>query len=240
MPHSRSTPLRALQATAALLFIVSLGMGGKAYFQQFDMTAPAGNPAWPAVLYNALLFTVFALHHSVLARTPLKRWLHARVGPAVERSLYVIVASVLFLACTLAWAPVPGTVYALTGLWWWIGSAVQWAGIAVTLAAARTLNLKELMGLEAPPHVAAVHDQAPALETRGLYGLVRHPIYFGWVLFVAGAPLMTSTRLVFAVVSVTYLAIAIPLEERSLVATFGDAYRAYTRQVRWRMVPGVY
>ena len=51
---------------------------------------------------------------------------------------------------------------------------------------------------------------------------------------------MTSTRLLFAVVSVAYLVIAIPFEERSLVESFGEPYRAYRRQVRWRMVPGVY
>ena len=70
--------------------------------------------------------------------------------------------------------------------------------------------------------------------------MVRHPIYFGWVLFVAGAPLMTHTRLLFAVVSVAYLVVAIPLEERSLIANFGDPYLAYRRRVRWRMVPGIY
>jgi protein-S-isoprenylcysteine O-methyltransferase Ste14 len=36
------------------------------------------------------------------------------------------------------------------------------------------------------------------------------------------------------------LAIAIPLEERELVKVFGSAYKDYRRQVRWRMLPGVY
>ena len=39
---------------------------------------------------------------------------------------------------------------------------------------------------------------------------------------------------------VAYLVMAIPFEERSLIEHFGDAYRTYRRQVRWRMVPGVY
>lgn len=232
--------VRILQVTGAVLFLVSLGLGGRAYVSTFGATARPGPHTVAAVLWNVLLFSVFALHHSVLARTPLKQWLHARVGADVERSLYVIVASILFLACTLAWVPLPGTWYALTGPWWWMGAGIQWAGLIVTVVAARALNVKELMGLAPPRHLATPHEQPPAVETRGLYGMVRHPIYFGWVLFVAGAPVMTSTRLLFAVISVAYLVAAIPLEERSLVAAFGEPYRDYQRQVRWRMVPGLY
>ena len=51
---------------------------------------------------------------------------------------------------------------------------------------------------------------------------------------------MTMTRLTFAVVSTAYLGMAIPLEERGLIRVFGDDYRRYQRQVRWRMLPGVY
>ena len=203
--------------------------GGRASLS--SRTAP-----WPPLAWNVVVFSVFALHHSVLARTPFKRWLHARIGAEAERSLYVIVASVLFLACTVSWQPLPGQWYALRGPWWYVGAAIQGAGVVVTLLAARTLSVRELMGLTPPRSAAA----GQALETRGLYGFVRHPIYFGWLMFVAGAPIMTSTRLLFAVVSVVYLGVAIPFEERSLVESFGEPYRAYQRLVRWRMLPGVY
>jgi protein-S-isoprenylcysteine O-methyltransferase Ste14 len=234
--HVPTTLLTLLRVAGALLFFVSLTVGGKMYFQRYDAVAPAGTSPWPPLVWNVVLFSGFALHHSVLARTPFKRWLHGRLGAEIERSLYVIVASVLFLACTLWWRPLPGHWYSLRGPWWYAGAAVQCAGVVVTLLAARTLSVRELMGL-APPRSAAAGD---ALETRGLYGLVRHPIYFGWLLFVFGAPLMTSTRLLFATVSVVYLAVAIPFEERSLVESFGEPYRAYQRHVRWRMLPGVY
>jgi protein-S-isoprenylcysteine O-methyltransferase Ste14 len=78
------------------------------------------------------------------------------------------------------------------------------------------------------------------LETRGLYGFVRHPLYFGWALFVFAAPDMTLTRFSFAVISTAYLAAAIPFEERSLGRIFGSQYEAYKKRVRWRMLPGIY
>lgn len=238
-PHGSSTLVRGVQIVGALLFVLSLVLGGKAYFQRFDDVAPTGTSPWGPLAIDISLFSAFALHHSVLARTGLKTWIHARVGYDIERALYVIVASLLFLACTRLWVPLPGIWYALTGPWWWIGAGVQAAGVLVTALAARTLSVKELMGL-APPRQLSPGDQTRPLESRGLYGFVRHPIYFGWLLFVGGAPLMTSTRLLFALVSVAYLVIAIPFEERSLIENFGEPYRAYRRRVRWRMLPGVY
>lgn len=240
MPHVLSTPVRVLQVTGALLFAVSLAVAGDAYLRRFDAVAAAGTPAAAAVAWNVLWFSVFALHHSLLARTPAKRWLHDRVGPGAERALYVVAASVLLLACMLLWAPLPGTWWTLVGPWRWVGRGVQLAGVIVTIVAARAIDLRELAGLEAPARVASRHDGQRGLETRGVYGLVRHPIYFGWLLMVAGAPVMTSSRLLFAAISVAYLAVAIPFEERSLVESFGEPYRAYQRQVRWRMLPGIY
>ena len=231
--------IRALQVAGAALFVVSLGLGGKAYFVDFDAIAPPGTSPWVPLIANTALFSLFGLHHSLLARTTLKARLRSRVGLDAERAWYVIVASLLYLACTRAWAPLPGTWYALSGPWWWASVGVQAAGVLVTLLAARTLSLRELMGLD-PPRQAAGQNGEAALETRGLYRLVRHPIYLGWVLFVVGAPLMTSTRLLFAVLSVAYLVVAVPYEERSLEASFGEAYRAYRTSVRWRIVPGVY
>jgi protein-S-isoprenylcysteine O-methyltransferase Ste14 len=69
---------------------------------------------------------------------------------------------------------------------------------------------------------------------------VRHPIYLGWILLVFGAPLMTMSRLVMAVVSSAYLVMAIPWEERSLIESFGDRYREYQRRVTSRLIPYVW
>ena len=75
---------------------------------------------------------------------------------------------------------------------------------------------------------------------RAYYKLVRHPIYFGWVLVVFGTPHMTGDRLAFAVMTTAYLVVAVPFEERSLARSFGEAYARYQRDVKWRMIPFIY
>jgi methanethiol S-methyltransferase len=218
------------------MFVASLAYFLYAYLVVFGRPAPAG--AWlPAAAINVTLFTLFALHHSLFARTPLKARVRKLADPRLERSLYVWMASLLFLGVCLLWRPVPGELYRLEGPWWWLGVTVQVIGLALTYLGSRALDALDLAGIRQLRQDAAAH---PRLVTSGVYAVVRHPLYFGWALLVFGAPHMTMTRAVFAVVSTLYLAVAIPFEERSLTTTFGAAYEAYTRRVRWRMLPFLY
>jgi protein-S-isoprenylcysteine O-methyltransferase Ste14 len=250
----------------AATFAASLAFFLYSYLTRFGRPAPASTSALAAVLIDAALFTVFALHHSLLARPFVKRRLFgARPGsdggqpgvspgsdrgqarvrhvadPALtplERPAYVWVASVLFIAVCAAWRPVPGELYRLTGVFAIAAYAVLAAGIIMTARGSARLDVLDLAGVRAvsparsPKHVP--------LQTRGVYGFVRHPVYFAWVLMVIGTPHMTMTRLTFAVLSTAYLAIAIPFEERGLIDVFGSEYRDYQKRVRWRMIPWLY
>jgi protein-S-isoprenylcysteine O-methyltransferase Ste14 len=201
----------------------------------------ASDSATAAIVVNLLLFAVFAVHHSVLARTGAKRYVHTLVPPELERSLYTWVASLLFAAVCWWWRPVPGTLYHLDGIARVLAYAVQFAGLALTIQASRLLDVLDLSGVRPVERAASsAPPQHVPLKTDGLYGFVRHPLYFAWALFVFAAPDMTATRFTFAAISTLYLALAIPFEERALVGTFGAAYQDYRRTVRSRMIPGIY
>jgi methanethiol S-methyltransferase len=229
---------KALAWSGAALFAASLVFFLYSYLVTFGRPAPPGDRVRPLLL-NALLFGVFALHHSALARTAARERVRRAASPYLERALYTATASVLFLAVCSLWQRVPGVAYGLSGAWWWLGAAVQAAGALVTYLGSTAIDPLDLAGIRQLRASHGAPSHAP-LRTTGIYRLVRHPIYFGWVLLVFGAPTMTGTRLSFAVLSTAYLAIAIPLEERSLVETFGAEYRAYQQRVRSRMVPGIY
>ena len=231
---------------AAAAFAASLGFFLYAYLVPFGSehgalrTAPfALSTRHPALstAWNVLLFSVFALHHSVFARTGIKRRVKTWVPASLERAVYTLVASVLFILVCWWWLPVSGNAWRLDGAWRGLGYGVQAAGVVITLVGARALDVLDLAGVRQVLTTGPTH--AP-LETRGLYGFVRHPVYFGWALLVFGAPDMTFTRLVFAVVSTLYLMIAIPFEERGLIETFGQEYASYQRKVRWRMFPRIW
>ena len=234
----------AFARLAAAAFAVSLGYFLYAFFFLYgpapSASAPAPSASAPApsasVLLNLALFTAFAVHHSVFARTRAKDLIRRHVPPALERAVYTFVASILFLVVCGLWRDLPGQAWTLHGYWRWTGYAAQVAGFVLTIVGARALDVWELAGVR-----QVIGGERPStLKMDGLYGFVRHPLYFAWVLLVFGAPDMTTTRLSFAVISTLYLAVAIPFEERSLIETFGPAYASYRKKVRWRMLPGVY
>lgn len=223
----------------AALFVISLLYFLYVYLIRFG--EPASGPVGRAVALNVLLFSGFALHHSLLARTAMKERMHSVISPSLERSAYTWVASALFLFVCWAWQPVPGTLYMLTGAGTLAGYTLQALGLVVIVKSSARLDVLDLAGIRPVLlHRAGQRPVRPPLETRGLYGLVRHPLYLGWIFLVFGTPQMTMTRFVFAGVSTAYLAIAIPFEERSLIRVFGAAYRDYQHRVRWRMIPGLY
>ena len=221
--------------TGALLFLLSLLSFGLVYGWRLGVPAPDTGSTIRDATDNVLLFTIFALHHSIMARTGAKAWLTRVVPLDFERSVYVWIASVLFIAVCWMWQPLPGTVWATSGPLFWILSAVQMIGVALTLRAAHIVGVWELAGVRQPDHTRPIEFNAS-----GPFAIVRHPIYLGWVLIVFSTPVMTTSRLLFAATSTVYLIAAIPWEEASLVAAFGEKYRSYQRQMRWRLIPGVW
>ena len=229
---------RAFAIAGGLLFTGALVYFAYAYVVRFDMTgAPADRTNHAAI--DLGLFTAFALHHSVFARTGAKAWLQRMVPPPLERSVYVWIASVLFVGVCYFWQPVAGRLWMADGAMRAVLYGVQAAAAVLTLAAARRLDVLDLAGVRQAAHTRGP-AATPRLDESGLYRTVRHPIYAAWLLLVWGAPTMNGTRLVFAIVSTAYLVIAIPFEERDLRRTFGAAYDDYRLRVPWRLVPYVY
>ena len=169
-----------------------------------------------------------------MARTGAKAWITRIVPPDLERSVYVWIASLLFLAVCWMWQPLPGIIWQVRGPGLALYAA-QIFGVALTLRAAQIVGIWELSGVTQPDLTKPVEFKAD-----GPFAIVRHPIYLGWVLMVFATPVMTTSRLLFAAISTLYLIAAIPLEERLLVENFGDKYRTYQRQMRWRLLPFIW
>jgi protein-S-isoprenylcysteine O-methyltransferase Ste14 len=233
------------------VFLASLGYCSWFYLVRLREPEVAAGSTATAVTIDVALFSVFALHHSIFARSGARAWVAARLPSGLERSCYVWIASLLLLAVCLLWQPLAGVAWEATGVTRWLLYGVQLCGLLLTLRSASRIDIWELAGVrqahitevqstEVASPSATVLEASPMLQTDGAYRWVRHPIYFGWVLMVFGAPAMTASRLLFAAISTLYLIVAIPFEERSLGEEFGPAYRDYQRKVRWRLVPGIW
>jgi protein-S-isoprenylcysteine O-methyltransferase Ste14 len=190
-------------------------------------------PGLPSLIFDVAIFSAFAAHHSVFARARVQAALVRVVPEPLLRSVYVWTASALFLLVAFCWSAIGGDLYHVTGWRALLHAVVQLTGVAVIARAVAGIDPLELAGIR-------TKTTPEALQVTGPYRWVRHPLYLGWVIAVFGAAHMTGDRLAFAVISTIYLMIAVPWEERSLVRSFGEAYRQYQQRVRWRIVPYVY
>ncbi|HET9413561.1 MAG TPA: NnrU family protein [Pseudolabrys sp.] len=195
-------------------------------------SGPAG-PLMESIVINLVLMTIFALQHSVMARPQFKAWWTTIVPKSVERSTYVLLASLALALVFWQWRPIPGVVWEVKeptlaafllylGLFGWV----------LVFISTFMINHFELFGLHQVANNLAGKPMPPMkFKTPMLYNVVRHPIYLGFIIFVWATPVMTAGHLLFAAVVTTYIFVGIALEEHDLIAVFGDEYRRYRQRV---------
>jgi methanethiol S-methyltransferase len=193
----------------------------------------ASAPFASALAVDALLLGVFALQHSVMARRWFKeRW--TRIVPwAIERSTYVLFASLTLALLFWQWRPLGGTVWTVDHR---VGRALVWAvfayGWVQVLVTTVLINHFDLFGLrQVWLHLIGRHYIRVGFATPAPYRFVRHPLYLGFLLAFWAAPTMTMAHLVFALATTAYIVVAIQFEERDLAREHGRAYEEYRRHV---------
>jgi protein-S-isoprenylcysteine O-methyltransferase Ste14 len=195
-------------------------------------TGPAGL-VLPALIVNLVLLSIFAVQHSVMARPQFKRWWTQFVPPAIERSTYVLLASLALVLLFWQWRPMPTVVWQVTHPAFATAIVVlSFVGLGVALLSTFLINHFELFGLHQVYNNLTGRGAAPpTFKTPLLYKFVRHPLYLGFIIAFWATPVMTQGHLLFAAVTTAYIFVGILLEEHDLIEMFGEQYRRYRQQV---------
>lgn len=215
---------------ATFLYAIAF-VGGFAVPTRID--GPATEPFLRALLIDAGLLTVFAVQHSVMARRWFKeRW--TQVVPwSIERSTYVLFASLALDLLFWQWRPLGGVVWSLDAP---AARAVVWFVFAMgwlqVLVMTFYINHFDLFGLrQVWLHLLGRQYTRVHFATPAPYRVVRHPLYLGFLFAFWAAPTMTVTHLVFALATTAYIVVAIQFEERDLLHEHGPSYEDYRRSV---------
>lgn len=199
-------------------------------------TINEGGPATSlsmAVVINLALIAAFGLQHSIMARPGFKRIWTKVVPWSVERSTFVLAATLVLMLLLWQWRPIPGVLWqvetpALAYAVW----AVCFAGWGILLFSTFAINHFDLFGLRQVWLTFRGQPIEPLeFKTPGPYRMVRHPLYFGFLLGFWAVPVMTVGHLLFAAGMTVYILIGVFYEERDLLRHFGNRYQAYRERV---------
>jgi len=225
-------------------FLCAIGFvgGGNLYGAGKSLVVPRSIDLTPAgadeglaqrLIIDALLLSLFAIQHSLMARSWFKRRWTRVVAPMLERSTYVVLASLILLLMFWQWRPITTVVWevqnstgrlALEGLFW--------LGWLVVLISTFLVDHFDLFGLkQVYCYLKGTECPAPAFRTPAFYKGVRHPIYLGFIIAFWSTPRMSMGHLFFAVMTTAYILVAIQFEERDLIRAYGAKYQEYKRRV---------
>lgn len=198
-----------------------------------SIDAPASDPTAQAMAINLLLVTIFVLQHSVMARPAFKRLWTRLVPQPIERATYVWMANAATILLMWQWRPIDAIVWdaeqpVVRGMLWSLFVA-GW--LAVPLVSLMISHF-DLFGTR---QVWLFWRNKPYTDlpfrTPAAYAHVRHPLYLGWTMFFWAIPTMTVGHLLFAASLSAYMRLAAIVEERDLVAHFGQLYEGYRARV---------
>lgn len=186
-----------------------------------------------AFVINVILIAAFSIPHSVMARPGFKQWWTRIVPNTIERSTYVLIASLLMALMFWQWQPMTQIIWQADAVW---AQGVMWGlfvlGIVILFASTFIINHFDLFGLR---QVFLNLKQKPYtglnFKVTYFYKFVRHPLYVGWFLIFWATPTMTLGHLVLAIGMSVYMLIAIRYEERDLEQFHGEAYTNYKQEV---------
>jgi len=215
-----------------LSFLYAIGFTGNFIVPK---TIDSGEPGsfGLSLLVNLVLLGLFAVQHSVMARPAFKHWWTKYVPPSIERSTYVLLASLLLFLLFGLWQPMPDVIWHVDN---WAGqillTGLFWAGWFTVLASTFMINHFDLFGLrQVWLHFRRQDYHHPNFTVNWLYKFIRHPIMLGFLVAFWAAPHMSAGHLLFSIATTGYILIGIFLEERDLRAFIGPEYDDYRRRV---------
>jgi protein-S-isoprenylcysteine O-methyltransferase Ste14 len=219
------------------VFLYAIGFVGNILVPK-SIDSQATNPIGTAVLVDALLLGLFAVQHTIMARSGFKKLLTRVVPPQAERSTFVLATNIVFLLLFWQWRPVGGTIWHVeNALGAAILSSAYWIGWGTVLISTFLIDHFDLFGLrQVTNYLLKREPQYPRFVERSLYKVIRHPIMLGFIIAFWATPNMTVGRLLFAGLATGYILVGIMFEERDLIKHHGEVYLQYASRVP-RLIP---
>ena len=185
-----------------------------------------------SIATNLVLLGIFAIQHTIMARSLFKQWWAKNLPVALQRSTYVLLSSLILLLLFWLWQPIPAPIWKVDGIAGSLLTGIYWFGWLLALISTYMIDHFELFGLrQASLSLRGANDSNQKFKTPLLYKIVRHPLMLGFLLAFWATPEMTFGHLLFAITITIYIFVGVQFEERDLIVQFGTNYKEYRQRV---------
>ena len=199
--------------------------------KSIDVSDLAEEKSWSiglAILINLGLIALFGIQHSVMARSSFKKKWQKFIPSPIERSTYVLFASVILGIMFFYWKPISFVIWDFSGST--TGNVllgISFMGWGIVLLSTFLINHFHLFGVFQVVEYVFNKTSKDVFRMPFLYKIVRHPLYLGFLIAFWATPMMTAGHRLFTMGMTVYILIGIHHEEKDLIKTHGEKYRQY-------------
>ena len=230
-------PVNHIAAYSMMVIAILIGGGSLLLFGVFLAIGPITIVRFYAsehevLLWDGLLSILFFIQHSGMIRTSFRTRLAHILPHHYHPSAYAITSGIALTAVVLYWQPSQTVLYQVEGLLRLLARAISVFAIVGFSWGVRALGNFDTFGLNPiRAYLRGGQLRAPDLVVRGPYLWVRHPLYFFMLVLIWSCPDVSLDRLLFNVLWNLWVVLGTYLEEKDLVAAFGEKYRHFQKTV---------
>ena len=184
------------------------------------------------LLWDGVLSLLFFIQHSGMVRRSFRGWIVRRVPEAFHAASYALASGIVLAAVVLLWQPSQTVIVEASGALRWLLRGIALLGVAGVVWGAMAFRDFDPFGRQpVRSRLAGRLCPPPSFVVRGPYRWVRHPFYLFTLVLLWTMPDLSLDRLFFNVLWSAWIVVGAYLEERDLVADFGEDYRQYQKTV---------
>lgn len=224
-------------AYCVIVLSTVLGLGSLLLFSTFLITGPFTIIRFDAsegqgLIWNGSLSMLFFIQHSIMIRATFRTWFLSVIPNYYYPAIYAIVSGIVLIIVILFWQTSQTVLYRIQGPLQVLPRAISLLAIAGFIWGVQALRKFDAFGrIPIVVHLRGKQLRPPDFVLRGPYLWVRHPLYFFVLVLTWSTPYMTSDRLLFNMLWTFWIIIGSHLEEKDIVAEFGESYRDYQKTV---------